>query len=357
MPAVPNLKRLKGYTLKSSKTGETKVRKNFRRPIAALLVALSLAVVLTPVIKAEKTFTPPDQPGPDEMMVYFIRESNLYRAARHVWVACNETALASLSSGGYCYFKVKSGPNIINVVQDTIPLGYYLLKFSPGETVFLAFSYSKRTTIRVTQDDGKKLVMKYKNDPLVNNSNGNDGYDIGLMNPGLFCTDLLKPTEEIISPDAENAVITFIRPGNFWKQSLFGLWSPQEYLGTLKGQTYFQVKVKPGKHIFFGKAEHYSVLEAEVEAGKNYYVEFNTRIGWNYAHIQLLPVKRETDDKTLQDWLNSSTRVAYDKSSLTDDLWVVMGKSLVLIGEILQKVEAGEVETRKLLPVDARQLN
>jgi hypothetical protein len=306
------------------------------------------------IIQAEEQPITQDKPASDEMTVYIIRESGFVGAARGVWVACNETVLASLSSGNYCCFKIKSGPNIINAVQAKAPAGFYLLKYSPGETVYLLYKYTKGTITLVTPEDGEKLVMKGKNVPVLEKSEPNDAYEFSLMNLDFLGTELMKKTEETIEPDSDNAVITFIRPGEFIKNAPFGIWSEAGYLGTLKGQTYFQIKVKPGKHFFIGKSEKFSVVEAEVAAGKKYYIEFKAKMGWFLAAIELLPVKKETEAKTLQKWLEGSTLVTCDQNIVTDELKAVMEKTKVVIAAVLKEVENGEIEPGKLLVEDGK---
>jgi hypothetical protein len=68
-------------------------------------------------------------------------------------------------------------------------------------------------------------------------------------------------------------------------------------------------------------------------------------MGWNMAHIQLVPVKSDVEATTLQKWQTTSVQVTYDQSSETDDVIIVMGKAKPVIEDVLGKVQEGAIET------------
>jgi hypothetical protein len=290
----------------------------------------------------------------DEMTVYFIRDSVSYGSLRRIWATCNENAIASISSGGHCVFTVKTGPNIINVVQERTPAGFYLLTYRPGEKIYLLYDYVKGIITPVEEYIGEVLVKGTKYEPLLENTRPSDAYEYSIFNPGVFKIENMKIAKETLSPDSENAVITFIRPDTLAGSIPFGIWSEDGYLGTLIKQTYFQVKVKPGKHFFMAKSTRFSVLEAEVEAGKNYYIKLDVKGGWTMANAKLLPIKLETDE-TLQAWLKKSVLITYDQNNeASAELELIIDKAKVVIEEVLDKVASGEIETGKLLLDDVR---
>ena len=77
--------------------------------------------------------------------------------------------------------------------------------------------------------------------------------------------------------------------GKLISQVPFDIWNQDGYVGGLSGGQYFQVKLPAGKHTFSSLSERYSILEANLEAGKTYDVELYVGMGWNQAHIKLLP--------------------------------------------------------------------
>jgi hypothetical protein len=328
------------------------VRKSRKILFSVLLLTIFLTMAILPITRAEESGVSQSAPAADEMRVYFIRESAMYGAVRHIWVACDEKVIASIGSGNYCCFKVKTGPSIINVVQAKTPAGFYLVKFRPGETVYLLYKITKGTITEVTPDVGEKYLAKTKEALLNEEANPNDAYEFSLINPGFFGEELMKSTRETINPDSEEAVITFTRPGSLFKIAPFGIWDEDGYLGTLKAKTYFQVKVKPGKHFFIGKARDFSVVEADVEAGKQYYIEFKASMSWLFANIKLEPIKKGEDD-ILPELLKGSL-VTYDESKVSDNLKALMDKSKVVVDGVLKKVANGEIEASKLSIEDGR---
>lgn len=330
------------------------MKRYIKTSISVLFLTILFSVLAMPIVRAEGEATPPNTLDPDEMGVYVIRESKFYGAARRVWLGCNEKVLASIGSGTYAYFKVKSGPNIINIVQAKAPYCFYLLKYMPGETVYLVLDYTSGNFTSVAPYVGETLLKKTKNVPILDKTEGNDGYEFSVINPGHLGIELMKKAEETIQPDSEYAVITFIRPEEFIKNVPFGIWGEEGYLGTLRGHTYFKVKVKPGKHLFITKSEKFSVVEADVEAGKEYYIQFKTKVGMYLANTQLLPVKKETKADTLRKWLDESTEITFDQNSLTDELKTVMDWGKAITGEIFTKANEGKIEVQKLLIEDAR---
>jgi hypothetical protein len=340
--------------MKRIKGRDINMKKSIKIFIPVLLLTILFIASFLPIIQAEEVATTQEKPAADEMLVYFIRENNYYGSLRRIWVTCNENAIASIGSGNYCYFKVKTGPNIINTVQTKTPVGFYLLKYRPGETVYLLFGYMNGLIYPIEPYIGEELIKECKNVPLLEKPGPNDGYQFILMNPGFFGFEVMKKMVETINPDSDNAIVTFFRSDGSVTANLFGIWDEDGYLGSLRGHIFFQIKVKPGKHYFIAKSEKLSVVEADVEAGKSYYIQLKTGTNSYYSSIQLLPIKKDIDDKTLQNWLDHSTCATYDQSRLTDDLKAVMDRTKMVTDDIIKKIEKGEIETGKLLIEDAR---
>lgn len=57
--------------------------------------------------------------------------------------------------------------------------------------------------------------------------------------------------------------------------------------GQTAAKTYFALEVPPGKHILISKAENDSALDLTAEAGKNYFVWQEVKMGIMYARNQL----------------------------------------------------------------------
>lgn len=58
-------------------------------------------------------------------------------------------------------------------------------------------------------------------------------------------------------------------------------------LGQTAAKTYFAIEVEPGKHALLSKAENDSIVDVNAEAGKNYFVWQEVKMGLMYARNKL----------------------------------------------------------------------
>lgn len=58
-------------------------------------------------------------------------------------------------------------------------------------------------------------------------------------------------------------------------------------LGQTAAKTFFAIEVEPGKHSLLSKAENDSLLDVNAEAGKNYFVWQEVKMGLMYARNRL----------------------------------------------------------------------
>lgn len=65
-------------------------------------------------------------------------------------------------------------------------------------------------------------------------------------------------------------------------------------IGQTVARSYFALEVVPGKHTLTSKAENVSVLEVEAEAGENYFIWQEVKLGLIYARNKLQMVDEVT---------------------------------------------------------------
>lgn len=58
-------------------------------------------------------------------------------------------------------------------------------------------------------------------------------------------------------------------------------------IGQTVAKSYFALEVVPGKHTLISKAENDSVLDVDAEAGKNYFIWQEVKMGFMYARNKL----------------------------------------------------------------------
>lgn len=303
-----------------------------------------------------KQFSSPVNISEDESLVYVIRQSSMLGAARGLYVALDDKIVGNVNSGTYCYFRTKNDINTVNLEQ-VVPFGYTRIDNRKGEEIFLYFEMSTGKFTELEKELGMTAVMKSSlAKDIVGGSKNNNGFISGLINPNLVGLNLMKETDEQLVPDGDNSVITFIRAQSFITDMAFGIWDEQGFLGNLKGQSYFQIKVPAGKYNFFGKSEHFSVLEANITGGKHYFVQVAANMGWSQPHIKLLPVNGETEQKDLDKWVNGSKKVKLDDAAIDETIKKRLDLALPHIEEALTKVKNGQLESRKLTADDGRQI-
>jgi hypothetical protein len=95
----------------------------------------------------------------------------------------------------------------------------------------------------------------------------------------------MKPTTTELQPTAEKAVVRFLYPyGN--------IWDGETFLGHGEEFARFDYHASPGRHIFFATMWNKAFLEADLDAGKTYYIVGRLWTGPFQIRVELLAVNR-----------------------------------------------------------------
>lgn len=332
------------------------------RVAVSMLIAFSFFFLLwgcaTPHVdpKLVAQFKPPVTPTDQETMVYVIRTSGFVGAARSVWVACNDHYMAELASGSYAYFKVPAGLNTINIEQTGIPLAWNRVDDRPGETVFFKHEYTKGSLVEVPRDQGITLVMLYEQARKYKSNEKSDRYQTGLVNPGLLGLNLMKAaTEGTGFADTTGfATITFIRPQGFVKEMPLSVWDEKGWVGSLNGETYFQIRVPPGEHLFFCKGEAWSACKADVEAGRHYIVEVEISRGWQQADIHFAEAKKAVQNGDVKEWFGASAAMTRDEAVVNASVQKRLEAAMPLVRKAVEMVADGGLTPIPVAAMDGR---
>ncbi len=120
-----------------------------------------------------------------------------------------------------------------------------------------------------------------------------------------------------VNPQPNQAVVVFLRPSNYGGAAMFTVVDGQQrWLGDLNGRQYFVTTFPPGQHTFVVHAENNDMMQAELTAGRVYYVLISVRMGaWSArSSISALTPRRE-EWANLQEWMNGSTQMRADMAS------------------------------------------
>ncbi len=266
-------------------------------------------------------FQKPEVPA-DKTGLYVIRGSNFVGGGRGLWVAVNESVIADLSNGSHVYLELDVGLNTLHFVQAKVGFGYLAVDNKPGETIYAKFGYATTNLTEVLDDDlGQSIVMKTDAVAPLEEKRRNDAFDNLLINPGVLDYPIMINASEILTADESHALVGFYRPDKLIASWAFDIWNQEGYIGSTKGGSFFTVKLKPGHHVFISRSERYSVLDAELEAGKEYAIELDVGMGWNQAHIKLLPIDLNTDKGSRQtkDWKENLKATMVNQKIVKDD--------------------------------------
>jgi hypothetical protein len=91
------------------------------------------------------------------------------------------------------------------------------------------------------------------------------------------------------------ALIYFMRPSGMGFAINFQIWDGDYFVGLSQAKSYFAYECDAGKHLFMGIAENKLALDADLEAGKAYYVGTNVRMGAFRARLDFTPVTRGSE--------------------------------------------------------------
>ncbi|KAB7619607.1 hypothetical protein [Alkalilimnicola sp. S0819] len=323
-----------------------------RMVFLALLGALASGCATTYQVdpKLVADFEPEMQPADDETLIYLIRQDNFQGGARAVWVALDEEVVGKVGSGEYTVFKTKADVHTVNLVQQRVGFGYQPVDDRAGKTVFLYFAIPEGMS-EVDADLGKSMVMQTRRAADYTDSAPNQGHDNGLLNPGRLGLETMVEADSSLEPDADSAVLTVFRDKDLIGQIPFGIWHESGWLGDLHGQQYTQTRLEPGTHRFLALGESYAALEAELEAGKEYFIQLHVGMGWNEADLDLNPIDGANERKRLQS-VKAEYSAVRPNTELTAQrvLQVRFERAGHYIERALSEMESGKLEATVLRP-------
>ena len=115
----------------------------------------------------------------------------------------------------------------------------------------------------------------------------------------LFLGSTLFSVGQDIEPaPADKAVVYFVRPSSFGALINFTYLDSTKIIGKFNGPKYIRYECEPGVHLFWARSENRDFVEAELEAGKIYFIEAIVKMGGIKAAVELAPVDPK-DEKTM----------------------------------------------------------
>lgn len=107
----------------------------------------------------------------------------------------------------------------------------------------------------------------------------------------LVCFCHFYSTAQTIDPaPADKAVVYFVRPSSLGFAINFSYFDSTRLIGKFNGPAYIRYTCDPGQHLFWARSENRDFVEAELEAGKIYFIEAIVNMGAMKAAVNLEPV-------------------------------------------------------------------
>jgi hypothetical protein len=96
-------------------------------------------------------------------------------------------------------------------------------------------------------------------------------------------------------PPHDKALVYFMRPSGLGFAIHFQIYDRYDLIGLSQAKSYFAYPCDSGKHLFIGIAENKRAVEADLEAGKSYYIITGVHMGGWKARMSFVPVTRGSE--------------------------------------------------------------
>lgn len=164
-------------------------------------------------------------------------------------------------------------------------------------------------------------------------------------------SSMMMQTKRLEFTENNKAMVTFIRPSLFGGAIKFGIWDSDNFIGVLTAKSYIQYLTEPGEHWFLGRAENWSCVKANLEAGKNYYILGNVFPGVWKARVAFDPINAgDKSQDQIDQWLKQLKPIGIIEEKR--DSYV--SRRLKQIKDGKQMFESGKGTCLTLLPGDGR---
>ena len=301
-------------------------------PVVSLLICCNLAVAADDEPAVEP-------PGPDETLIYVMREGRMLGAAGGHWIAINDETVGTLRNDTHTIIRYPAGLITLNIASGGTPAASIALDNRGGETVYLEWKLGAPEFIELDEKAARKLIRKTDRSKPIDEVLPNKEQMVVLMNLSRLGFELMEPASGPAEPDADHGVVTIFRQKDGDKLD-FGIWNDTGFVGTLKAREAVSLKLQPGSYFFMAGNLGVTQLLAEIEAGKRYYAWLDYG-GW-IGRVRLTPVPA-TDSKELEKLLRKVSYVqlgpAADAAGITTREEIVTG----YIREVREKARDGSV--------------
>jgi len=304
------------------------------------LVNATLFLMLLGAIAVADDGPPVEPPGPDETLIYVMRESRMLGAGVGHWIAINDKTVGSLRSDTHAIFRYPAGLITLNIASAGASAASIALDNRGGETVYLEYKLGATEFIELDEKAAQKLIRKTElKEPLLEVEPNNEQMVV-LMNLSRLGFDVMEPAAALAEPDADHAVVTIFRQKDGDKFD-FGIWNEDGFVGTLGAREAINLRLEPGSHFFMAGNLGYTQMLADVEAGRRYHAWLDYG-GW-VGRVRLTPVPA-TDARELEKLLSKVSYVTLGPGVESDSIRARERMVTDYVREVAEKARAGSVD-------------
>ncbi len=105
----------------------------------------------------------------------------------------------------------------------------------------------------------------------------------------------MRRVEILQAPIQDKALVRFLRPSGMGSAINFNVLDGEKVIGNSVAKSQFSYLAEPGHHLFVATAENKAFLEADLAAGKTYYVITRIYPGVWTARVAFVPVTRGSE--------------------------------------------------------------
>lgn len=127
---------------------------------------------------------------------------------------------------------------------------------------------------------------------------------------------------QIIPPSSDDlSVVYFVRISGVGSMVNFSFYDSTLFIGKIKGGKYIRYECQAGKHLFLARSENDDFLEAELSAGKIYFVDAYGEMGGMKARVLLEAVDTKNPKwmKKILKLINKKPAVEFTAKELAEE--------------------------------------
>lgn len=113
----------------------------------------------------------------------------------------------------------------------------------------------------------------------------------------ILSASTFSAAQDIAPAPADKAVVYFVRTSSLGFAINFSYFDSAQLIGRFNGPKYIRYECAPGPHLFWARSENRDFVNADLEAGKIYFLEAVPQMGAMKAAVRLEPVDPANEKK------------------------------------------------------------